>query len=91
VFAIAAVSFANVAWLTSDGRTAGYVADRAVRIAAIHIGPPWLLFVLAYAGKGEWIMHRTVAGLWAYPLAFIVLSVTTPSTAWRARPPTWNC
>jgi len=78
VTSIAAWSLANAAFITSGGATGTYVADRIVRAVSIQIAPLWFLFVMAYVGYEQWISPRRIAALWAFPMGFVVLSVTAP-------------
>ncbi|SFR93627.1 Signal transduction histidine kinase [Halomicrobium zhouii] len=55
-----------------------YLFDRIVRVSSTHVPPLALTFVLAYGGHDEWLAPKWLALLWAYPVIYILLSVTAP-------------
>ena len=78
MLAVAGWCFFAVAQTLSTTTGEAYLFERLVRVTSTNVAPLALTFVLAYAGHDEWLTPRHLALLWAYPVAYVVLSVTAP-------------
>ncbi|RKD94653.1 histidine kinase N-terminal 7TM domain-containing protein [Halopiger aswanensis] len=64
--------------LASDSATGMAVFDAATATASVFAAFTWLVFVLEYTGRTEWLSPRRLAPMFAQPAAYAALYVTNP-------------
>lgn len=65
----------QVATPTLDGKLLAY---GVLHVGAVFVPPAWLAFAMSYAGHGDLLTRRTVAGIVALPVALLVALPTNP-------------